>query len=380
MSLTSEQIRVKAFELGFAAAGFSRIQPVNLPERLDSWLEAGQAGTMHWMERNREKRLDPGKINPEMKSLVSLALNYFTPGPASTPPDGGIISRYARGMDYHDIFQSKIRQLSDWMISQAPNLLLQGYCDSGPIMEKTWSQQGGIGWIGKHSNLVIRQLGSWVFLGEILLNQELQYDAEASNRCGRCERCLQSCPTRAIVAPYVVDARRCISYLTIENRGPIPRPLRPQLGRFIFGCDVCQEACPWNRFSQAARETGFHPRPEWTAPSLIELMGISEEGFLQKFRQSPVRRARYAGFLRNVAVALGNSGIPEAVPPLLRQSGHPDPLVRGHVAWALGRLKIRQSEDHLLKWKEAEKDPGVLEEIDSALKELGLRQERAIQS
>jgi epoxyqueuosine reductase len=366
MILTSGIIRQKAIELGFTNVGFSRAQPVNNPEHLASWLEAGHQASMQWMGKNPAKRQDPRQILPEAVSLISLGLNYYTPVPQPADPFCGIISRYARGADYHEVFMGKLKQLAAWIHQQMPEAKTLEYCDTGPVMEKSWSQTGGIGWIGKHSNLISQNYGSWLFLGEILVNLPLDYDQESSRHCGRCTRCLASCPTAAIVAPHVVDARRCISYLTIEHRGPIPRPLRPLMGNLIFGCDICQDVCPWNRFAQSTPETAFQPLPGLIAPKLTELMEISEEDFKHRFQHSPIQRARYPGFLRNVAVALGNCAHPDALPTLTRQSRHANPLVRGHVAWALSKINSGDGQIYLEEWMKNEKDPYVMEEIAAA--------------
>ncbi len=366
MSITRNKLRQKAFELGFSAVGIAPARPLEERSGLQSWLQAGFQGEMHWMERNSSKRMDPRQILPEVKSVVSVALNYYSSQLHPSSLRHGIVSRYAWGEDYHPLMEEKLKQFCSWIRREAPESRATYYCDTGPLMDKIWAHRAGIGWIGKHSNLIIPQAGSWFFLGEILLNQELEYDSESANYCGRCDRCLKACPTGAIVAPYLVDARLCISYLTIELRGPIPRPLRSLIGRRIFGCDDCQDVCPWNRFAKRSNESAFHPMSGSGAPDLIELMEISEEEFQKRFRSSPVWRAKFAGFLRNVAVALGNGGLREAIPALLRQSFNPLPLVRGHVAWALGKIEGDFLGAKLEEWLLREADSYVREEIQEA--------------
>jgi epoxyqueuosine reductase len=370
MSITRDKLRQKAFELGFSAAGMVTALPLEERSGLQPWLRAGFQGEMHWMERQASKRMDPRQVLPEVKSILSVALNYYSPQLHSNSPHHGIISRYAWGTDYHILFEEKIKQLCAWIVREVPDSQVIYSCDTGPLMDKIWAHRAGIGWIGKHSNLIIPKAGSWVFLGEILSNLELEYDSESKNYCGRCDRCLKACPTGAIVAPYLVDARLCISYLTIELRGPIPRHLRSLLGRRIFGCDDCQDACPWNRFAKPSSESSFQPMGDNRAPDLVKLMEISEEEFRKRFRSSPIWRAKYHGFLRNVAVALGNSGSLEAIPALLRQSHHPAPLVRGHIAWSLGKIGENSCLARLKAWLTTESDLYVREEIQEALNPL----------
>jgi len=367
MTLT-EQIRAQARATGFDKIGISRAERLDDRSGLQEWLAKGQQGEMRWMGADPEKRISPLRVLTEAKSVIALALNYYTPIQHSSIPEHGKISRYAWGEDYHTILKERLAEFAKRIVELQPVARGLYYSDTGPVMEKAWAHKGGIGWIGKHSNLITRTLGSWVFLGEILLNLDLEYDAEDRNYCGTCHRCIDACPTKAIVAPYVVDARLCISYLTIELRGAIPIELRPLIGTRIFGCDDCQDVCPWNRFAQPSLEKAFYPDEHNRAPVLIHLMRMTESEFRQRFRNSAVRRAKYTGFLRNVAVALGNSGDPAAVPvlsdALLR---HPEPLVRAHVAWALGEIGGECSWDTLKKANEVEINSAVLEEVQMAL-------------
>ncbi|MBM3803020.1 MAG: tRNA epoxyqueuosine(34) reductase QueG [Acidimicrobiia bacterium] len=358
----------KAKELGFAKIGVSRAEPLDQRNRLDEWLAAGHHGEMHWMGRHAGKRLDPRTVLSEAKSVISLAANYYAAHFHSEDPCHGKISRYAWGRDYHAVLKDRLRALVAWMSERFPEARGLCYCDTGPVMDKAWAHKGGVGWIGKHSNLITRELGSWIFLAEIVSTLDLDPRDESRNYCGTCRRCIDACPTGAIVAPYVVDARLCISYLTIELRGPIPANLRPMIGSRIFGCDDCQDVCPWNRFATPCEDAAFAPAQGNQAPVLIELMQLSKEEFTKRFQNSAVRRAKYAGFLRNVAVALGNSRDARAIGVLTLALRTAEPLVRSHAAWALGQIGGPKSITALEQALEHETDPAVLGEIRAALK------------
>ena len=372
MTLT-EELRAKAKALGFEKIGISRPERLDARSGLQQWVAQGRHGEMHWMGRSPERRTDPRKVFEETKSVISLVLNYYTPMPHSQKLEHGKISRYAWGRDYHWILRDRTKELVAWITELEPAARGLYYSDTGPVMDKAWAHKSGLGWIGKHSNLITRELGSWVFLGEILLNLELEYDQEARNYCGTCHRCIEACPTKAIVAPYVVDARLCISYLTIELRGAIPRKLRPLIGSRIFGCDDCQDACPWNRFAQTSLEKAFYPDEGNQAPVLIDLMRMTASEFKERFRSSAIKRAKYAGFLRNVAVALGNSRDTGAVPVLWEALRHSESLVRAHAAWALGEIGGNMAFDALSQANDDEKDTSVREEIQLALSKLNLK-------
>jgi epoxyqueuosine reductase len=361
-------LREKAKELGFAKIGISRAERLDARNGLEDWLAAGRHGEMYWMGRSAEKRLDPRTLLSEARSVISLAANYYTPQSHSQDERHGRISRYAWGRDYHAVLTKRLKLLVEWIGQSHPQASGLYYCDTGPVMDKAWAHKSGLGWIGKHSNLITRELGSWVFLAEIVLNLDLEPEQESRNYCGTCCRCLDVCPTRAIVAPYVVDARLCISYLTIELRGPIPGELRPMIGSRIFGCDDCQDVCPWNRFATPCDEDQFYPADGNQIPVLIELMQLTKDQFEERFRESPVRRAKYAGFLRNVAVALGNSHDPGAFGVLARALGHSEPLVRSHAAWALGQIGGEESYRALAEALQRETDPDCSEEIRAASK------------
>lgn len=361
-------IRAKATELGFAKIGISRAERLDKRNGLDEWLTAGNHGAMLWMGRNADKRLDPRKLLAEARSVISLAANYFAPVSHSEDGRHGKISRYAWGRDYHAVLKARLKALVEWIEQNDPEACGLYYCDTGPVMDKAWAHKSGLGWIGKHSNLITRELGSWVFLAEIVVNLDLKPAEESRNYCGTCHRCLDACPTRAIVAPYVVDARLCISYLTIELRGPIPRELRPLIGSRIFGCDDCQDVCPWNRFATPSDENQFYPADGNQIPVLTELMQLTREQFEERFRHSAVRRAKYAGFLRNVAVALGNSRDAGATKVLTQALKHEEPMVRAHAAWALGQIGGAAGCRALQESLSRETDATVLEEIRIAAK------------
>jgi epoxyqueuosine reductase len=332
-----EAIELRAKELGFDKVGFAAIEPVPRAEFLSEWLRREFHGDMEYMARTPEVRMDPARLLPGARTVVVVAKNYYTSSSGRRDdPRTGIISRYAWGDDYHEVLGDRLRELRSFIESRGARARV--CVDTGAVLEKVWAERAGIGWQGKHSNVIAKDLSSWFFLGEVITDADLGPDRPSRNHCGTCTRCIDLCPTRAIVAPYVVDSRRCIAYLTIEHRGPIPRELRPLMGNLIFGCDICQDVCPWNRFAKVAPEAAFAPREGLDAPRLAELVAMTREDFARRFRGSPIRRAKRAGFVRNVCVALGNSGDAGAIPALERALADDEALVRGHAAWALGRL------------------------------------------
>ena len=364
----TDAIRLAATSLGFDRCEAASVRNLDAAPRLREWLASGMHGSMQWMERSADRRADPGLVVPEARSVLVVTRSYWTGEEASTDASRARISRYAWGDEYHDVLGTALRDLYERIQEIAPGVAGRYYIDTGPVMEKAWAELAGLGWIGKHSNLISAGVGSWFFLGAIVLDCELAYGEPAHDQCGSCTACIDLCPTRAIVAPYVVDARLCISYLTIENRGPIPRKLRADIGNRIFGCDECQDVCPWNRFAQVgAAASAFAARDDLRAPDLVELLGLDEEGFKTLFRGSPVKRARYQGFLRNVAVALGNSDHPRAVSALTTRLQHESALVRGHCAWALGRFDDADAHRALSQQLPRESDVWVREEIEAAL-------------
>jgi len=362
----SDAIREKALRLEFFKVGITPANPLPDSERFTKWLREGMHGEMGYMERQAPKRLDPGLVLDGARSILVLALNYYSQGPCSDLPLNGRISRYAWGDDYHEIVRVRLESLLVFIRNLEPAARGLCYADAGPVMEKVWGAQTAIGWMGKNTTLISRTHGSWFFIGVILLDIELEYDAAERDFCGRCGQCIHACPTGAIIAPYELDARCCISYLT-QMRGPIPRPLRSLMGNRIFGCDTCQEVCPWNRIKLEMSEPEFHPRAGSIAPDLASMVGMSAAEFSNRFKNSPVHQATRDGFVRNVVVALGNSGRSEAVPALERALKDNSPLVRAHAAWALGRIANERVPRILELALTNEPDPIVLEEISLAL-------------
>ena len=362
-SRLASRIREEAARLGFFKIGIVPAGPLPAGPYFDDWIRRGLHGEMRYMEAQAAKRKSPALVLEDARSLVVLALNYYHGGDLTEDPLRGKISRYAWGSYYHLLVKDRLCQLQDFVLREEPEARLLYYVDTGPVMEKAWGALTSLGWMGKHTNLITREQGSWFFIGVLLLNLELEYDAPEDDYCGTCSRCIEACPTGAIVAPYVVDARLCISYLTIELRGPIPRALRPLIGNRIFGCDDCQEVCPWNRFAVTAPEKEFGPRDGHYMPDLIPLVRITTEEFNARFCGSPIRRAKRDGFVRNVVVALGNSHRAEAAFALADAIKDQSALVRAHAAWALGQIDTAESRRLLASAEAAEVDPAVREEI-----------------
>ena len=381
MSLT-EEIKAHAAYLGFDLSGVTTAEPPRHGEYYAKWIEQGMAGEMAYLGRQIEKRQDPGQILPNARSLVVVAMNYRCPDPVpggapgdthrGTPGDThlGKIARYARGDDYHDVMKEKLQELLGFIRERAGRPV-EGrvYVDTGPVLEREFAVRAGLGWFGKHTNLIHKRVGSWLLIGEILLDIDLDGDRPAADHCGTCTRCIEACPTEAIVEPYVVDSRRCISYHTIELKGAIPLEYRAAMGDRVFGCDDCQDVCPWNRRAPETGHSAFVSRPWNEAPGLIEMLGLTPEEFRTRFRGSPVKRTKRRGLLRNAAVALGNTKDPEAIPALADSLVDDEPLVRGHAAWALGNVGGGRALAVLEQAKKSEVDPWVIKEIDQALTE-----------
>lgn len=400
LAVLTQRIKAQAHRLGFDLVGVTDCAPPASYPHYEAWLAAGYHAGMAYMarQRNRERRADPRRILPECQSIVVLAVRYFAPPPLPaawgrhTPADGspssgaappgeirkkdnptasltGRVAAYAWGADYHDVLVERLQALVAFIEEQVghpvPHRL---YTDTGPVLERDLAQRAGLGWIGKNAMLIHPRLGSYLLLAEILLGLPLEADAPfPTDHCGSCTRCLEACPTQAIRPGRTVDANRCLSYLTIEHRGPTPETLRPGMGDWVFGCDVCQQVCPWNRRAPQAGDAAFAPRPDVPRPDLLADLQLTPEAFSRKFRGSPVKRAKRRGYLRNIAVALGNLADPEAVPALRQALQDPEPLVRGHAAWALGRIGTSQARAALEAALPVEDDPEVQAELRRAL-------------
>jgi epoxyqueuosine reductase len=357
-------IRAKALDLGFEAFGVADLnRPWPAGERLQTFVAEGRHGTMDWMETTLSRRLHPRAMWADARSAIVLGLNY---GPDTDPrlalEDGarGAISVYAQGDDYHEVIKKRLKALARWMVAAHP-CELKVFVDTAPLMEKPLAQASGLGWQGKHTNLVSRDFGSWLFLGVILTTLDLEPDVETQDHCGSCRACLDICPTDAFPAPYQLDARKCISYLTIEHGGAIPVEYRAAMGNRIYGCDDCLAACPWNKFAQMAQEGAFHARETLRAPSLAELVELDDASFRALFSKSPVKRIGRDRFVRNVLYAVGNSGEVGLLLAATRRLADAAPVVRGAAVWALSRLMASEG-FATLRAASVESDPGVLAE------------------
>ena len=335
------RIIAEATALGFEAVGVTHAQAVQgLDARLGEFLRRGFHGDMDWLADRAEKRASPPALWEDVRAIILMGMNY---GPAVDPlavleaRRQGAISVYAQGKDYHDVIKKKLKQLGRWLAHET-GTPLKVFVDTAPVMEKPLAAAAGLGWQGKHTNLVSRAFGSWLFLGAVYTSLELPSDEAESDHCGSCRRCLDICPTAAFPAPYQLDARRCISYLTIEHKGHIAREFRAAMGNRIYGCDDCLAVCPWNKYAQRARETAFHPRTALEAPALARLAALDDAAFRQLFAGSPIKRIGRDRFVRNVLIAIGNSGAPDLAPSAEARLADASPLVRAMAIWALGRL------------------------------------------
>ncbi len=337
-----ELLAETARDAGFSAFGIARADAApKTAERLRQWLASGAHGDMLWMEETEGRRGSPAGLWPEVRSVISLGMSYAPEGDPlalAGSPDRGRISVYAQGADYHDVVKKALKRVARWLAETA-DAGVKVFVDTAPVMEKPLAEAAGLGWQGKHTNLVSRADGSWLFLGAIYTTLELEPDVPHVMRCGSCTACLAACPTNAFPAPFQLDARRCISYLTIEHKGPIPEEFRAAMGNRIYGCDDCLAVCPWNRFADAARANrAFLPRAELVAPSLADLLALDDAGFRKVFAGSPIKRIGRNRMVRNAAIAAGNSGLPSLIPVLERLTGDEDAVVAEAARWALARL------------------------------------------
>jgi len=366
-------IRQRARELGFDDCRFTTANAPASAEQFQNWIAAGQHGEMTWIERTAAKRLDPQQVLPGAKTIIVLAASYaasdecrvtcnelsLSSDPRHSPPATrhassdschlspvtrhASIARYARFDDYHNVLGGQLKELTQF-INQLGGAETRSlwHVDTGPLLERDFAQRAGLGFVGKHTNLISRRFGNWILIGEIITTLELEPDAPERNHCGKCARCITACPTNAIAAPFQLDARRCISYLTIELKGPIPIELRPAIGNRILGCDDCLAVCPWNRFAHEGKLMKSHARPELAEPALIELLQLDEAGFKSRFAGTPILRAKRRGLLRNVCVALGNVGDNSTLPHLQKAAKDSEPLIAEHARWAMERIHSTQ--------------------------------------
>ena len=368
-------VRRAATDAGFYAVGIARLAAFgeSAGERLAAFVAGGRHGDMTWMAAELVRRRHPSALWPEARSAVVLAYNYgpeTDPLPALERRTEGVISVYAQGRDYHDVLKGKLKQVAGILARAAGGADVKVFVDTAPLMEKPLAALAGVGWQGRHTNLVSRDGGSWLFLGVILTTAELKPDVAEADHCGTCRRCLDICPTSAFPAPYQLDARRCISYLTIEHKGPIARDLRPLMGNRIYGCDDCLAVCPWNKFASAGRDAKLSATEATRAPTLAELLALDDAAFRKRFAGSPIKRTGRDRFVRNVLIASGNSGSPELLAPVERCLDDASPLVRGAAVWAVGRLGGRGSlEAHALRLRALEADATVRAEWTAELDE-----------
>lgn len=343
------KIRQRAMELGFDDCRFTTANPPKSAQQFQQWLAEHRHGEMNYLERNAHKRVLPREVLCEAKSIVTLATSYEISNRQSAISNAqfGEVARYARFTDYHDVIGERLKKLTEFVNQLAAQTRSLRYVDTGPLLERDLAQRAGLGFIGKHTNLISRKLGNWIFLSEIITTLELEPDAPEKNHCGKCARCITACPTNAITAPFQLDARLCISYLTIELKGSIPVELRPAIGNRIYGCDDCLAACPWNRFAREGNLMKPHARKDLDASDLIELLSLDDADFKKWFAYTPMLRTKRRGLLRNVCVALGNVADESALPALEKASNDPEPLIVEHAKWAIHQIGNRAKERRL---------------------------------
>jgi epoxyqueuosine reductase len=368
MSDLKARLAAEAKRLGFDDVGVAAAGPADGEGRFLRWLEAGAHGEMAYMAQRVAERRDPRLLLAGARSVVVLTTYYRHERPPEAPGLRGTVSRYAGARDYHRVIGRRLRKLRRWLEAEAAGARLYAEVDTGPVLEKVWAERAGVGWIGKHGNVLNRRRSSWIFLSTMVTDLALPPDAPHPNHCGTCDRCIRACPTEAILSPGVVDARLCISHHTIEHRGPIPGALRPAHGTWLFGCDDCQEVCPWNKFARQPGDPAFAPRTEQAAPLLAEILALGEQDFRARFEGTPLMRPGRIGLARSAAVVLGNLRSTQGVPALARAlCEDPSPVVRAHAAWALGRIGGAEVRAVLTSAQRTEVDEAVRGEITRAL-------------
>jgi epoxyqueuosine reductase len=368
-ALLTAALHAEAERLGFGLSGACpAVPPPGSVDRLYAWLAAGFAGQMHYLADRAEAYADPAQVLDGARSVLMLAMDYRTSQPSCAGAGQGRISRYAWGDDYHDVLHDRLHRLADFLRHLVPAARVRGVVDTAPLLEREFAQAAGLGWVGKNTLLLNQRHGSWFFLAALLTDQTLQYSRDAeTDHCGTCRACLDACPTQAFVAPWVLDSRKCISYLTIELREPVDQALRPAMGDWVFGCDVCQDVCPWNRRSPTSEDPAFEPQAGHDPLELAELFSLDDAGFRVRFRHTPLWRAKRRGLLRNAAIVLGNQCDPEAIEALILGLADSDALVRGACAWALGQYGLAPARAALQRRREIESDPQVSAEIETSL-------------
>lgn len=367
----TNSIKDKAYQIGFDLVGIAPAGDFPESQFYKKWLDNGYEASMNYMSNNSNKRENVKNLFPEAKSIISCAVNYNTEKPYSVDSKDnsrGWIARYAWGDDYHLVIKDKLLVLKGFIESsfdsEVDSLV---YVDSGPVLERMYGKYSGIGWIGKNTCLINQEIGSWLFLGEVITNIELDYDSSIADRCGTCTDCIDACPTDALRQPYVLDSSRCISYFTIENKGRIPINFREKIDNNIFGCDICQDVCPWNSKAEATEDKHFVPRQDFFNPELKDLVDLDQESFSRLFKKSPIKRAKRKGLIRNVLVAMGNSGSGEFIPFVEKALNDDEPLVRSHAVWALLKLEGESCYQKLKKMIGTETDSEVIKNIEQAL-------------
>jgi len=350
-----ETVRQRARELGFDDCRFTSAQPPDHATAFEDWLAQNRHGEMSYLQRNAHKRVNPQEVLPGAKSIITLAVSYHQNEWQTTNDEGSgnnsirhspfvipQIARYARFKDYHDVIAERLKQLTESVNTLAKGARSLWYVDTGPLLERDLAQRAGLGFVGKHTNLISRQLGNWIFISEIITTAEFETDASEKNHCGSCTRCISACPTAAITAPFQLDARRCISYLTIELKGSIPPEFRKAIGNRIYGCDDCLAACPWNKFAREGKLMKEHAHADLAMPDLLELLALDDAGLKSRFAGTPIVRTKRRGLLRNVCVALGNIGDETALPALRKAAEDPEPLIAEHAGWAIEQIRARE--------------------------------------